>query len=143
MAAYEYIIIVGCGRLGSMLANRLSRLGNSVVVIDRDEAAFRHLSTEFSGFQIAGDAAELAILRRAGIERADCLLAITQHDNVNLMVTQVAKTVFGVPKVIARIFDPSREAVYHQFGVETICPTSLSAVAFLDTLNIKPEAGQT
>ena len=143
MAAYEYIIIVGCGRLGSMLANRLSRLGNSVVVIDRDEAAFRHLSTEFSGFQIAGDAAELAVLRRAGIEQADCLLAITHHDNVNLMVTQVAKTVFGVPKVIARIFDPSREAVYHQFGVETICPTSLSAVAFLDTLHIKPEAGQT
>jgi trk system potassium uptake protein TrkA len=82
-------------------------------------------------------------LRRAGIEQAGCLLAITRHDNVNMMVTQVAKTVFGVPKVIARTFDPSREAVYHQFGVETICPTSLSAVAFLDTMNIKPETGQT
>jgi trk system potassium uptake protein TrkA len=143
MPSCQYTIIVGCGRLGSMLANRLSSLGSSVVVIDQDEAAFKNLSIEFSGFEISGNAAELDVLRRAKIEKADCLLATTQHDNVNLMVAQVAKTVFRVPRVLARVFDPSREAVYHQFGIETICPTSLSAGVLLDALGGKPEDGQT
>lgn len=135
------IIIVGCGRLGSILANRLSSQGNSVIVVDRDENAFGNLSTEFSGFQVTGDAAELAVLRRAKIDQADCLVAITRHDNVNLMVAQVAKTIYGVPKVMARVFDPSREKVYRQFGIETICPTALSVDAFLNALGDRPEAG--
>jgi len=138
MTAYRYIVIVGCGRLGSILANHLSRQGRNVVVVDRDEAAFKNLSAEFSGFQVTGDAAELAVLRRAGIEEADCLLAVTRHDNVNLMVAQVARTVFGVLKVIARVFDPSRQAVYDQFGIETICPTLLSADTFLAVLDQGP-----
>lgn len=138
MIAYHYIVIVGCGRLGSILADQLSRLGRNVVVVDREEAAFKNLSVEFSGFQVAGDAAELAVLRRAGIEKADCLLAATRHDNVNLMVAQVARTVFGVSKVIARVFDPSREEVYRQFGIETICPTTLSADTFLAALGQGP-----
>jgi trk system potassium uptake protein TrkA len=142
MLPYQFVVIVGCGRLGSLMANRLSSLGSSVVVIDRDERAFGNLSTEFSGFQVTGDAAELAILRRAKIEKADCLLAITRHDNVNLMVAQVARIVFQVPKVMARVFDPSREAVYREFGIETICPTSLSAEVFLQALQSPPEAGQ-
>jgi trk system potassium uptake protein TrkA len=142
MATYPYILIVGCGRLGSMLANRLSGLGSNVVVVDRDEAAFESLSTEFSGFQVTGDAAELAVLRRAKIEEADCVLATTRHDNVNLMVAQVAQTVFGVPKVLARVFDTSREEVYRQFGIETISPTLLTAEAFQEALGAQPEAEQ-
>jgi trk system potassium uptake protein TrkA len=142
MPSCQYIIVVGCGRLGSMLANKLSSLGSSVVVIDQDETAFKKLSIEFSGFQVSGNAAELAVLRRAKIEKADCLLATTQHDNVNFMVAQVAKTVFGVPRVVARIYDPSREQVYHQFGIETICPTKLSAEAFLGALGVQAEAGE-
>jgi trk system potassium uptake protein TrkA len=114
MQPHQYIIIVGCGRLGSMLANQLSSLGSSVVVIDREETAFGYLSTEFSGFLVTGDAAELDVLRRARIDRADCLLAITQHDNVNLMVA----------------------------GIETICPTTLSAEALLNALGNQPEAKQ-
>jgi trk system potassium uptake protein TrkA len=139
MVSYRYVVIVGCGRLGSILANRLSRQGSSVVVVDRDVAAFQNLSTEFSGFQVTGDAAELAVLRQAKIEEADCLLAVTRHDNVNLMVAQVARTIFGVSKVIARVFDPSREAVYRRFEIETICPTLLSAEAFVAAL--QPPAG--
>jgi trk system potassium uptake protein TrkA len=142
MIAYQYIIIVGCGRLGSILANQLSRQGSNVVVVDRDEAAFKNLSTEFSGFRVTGDAAELAVLHRAGIERADCLLATTRHDNVNLMVAQVARAVFRVAKVIARVFDPSREEVYGQFGIETICPTLLSADTFLAALRQQSEVEQ-
>lgn len=143
MVARQTIIVVGCGRLGSMLANRLSSRGRDLVVVDRDEAAFQSLSTAFSGFRIIGDAAELAVLRRAGIERASCLLATTRHDNVNLMVAQVAKTIFGVPQVIARVFDPTRQAVYSQFGIETICPTTISADHFLSALQDGPAEGVT
>ena len=140
MLPYQYLVIVGCGRLGSILANRASSLGSSVVVVDRDEAAFANLSAEFSGFTVTGDAAELAVLRRARIEQADCLLAITPQDNVNLMVAQVARTVFGVSRVLARVFDPAREEVYREFSIETICPTSLAAGAFLDALQ-SPDEG--
>ncbi|NIV35869.1 MAG: NAD(P)-binding domain-containing protein, partial [Anaerolineae bacterium] len=103
MVSNRYVIVVGCGRIGSLLANRLSSLGSSVVVIDREESAFQNLSTEFSGFRVTGDAAELAVLRQARIDKAECLLAITSHDNVNLMVAQVAQTVFSVPQVMARV----------------------------------------
>ena len=130
----DYIIIVGCGRLGSLLAGRLSQAGHSVVVVDRQEAAFDKVALGFSGFKITGDAAELAVLRQAKIERANILLAVTDHDNLNLMVAQVAHTVFQVPRVLARVFDPTREAVYRQFGIETISPTQLSAEAFLAAL---------
>lgn len=135
MPAYEYIIIVGCGRLGSLLANRLSGQGCSVVIIDRREEAFSKLSIEFSGFRITGDAAEPAVLRQAKIDKADCFLATTNQDNLNLMLAQVAKVVFQVPKVMARIFDPARESVYREFGVETISPTKLSTDAFLSALH--------
>ncbi len=141
MGSSRYVVIVGCGRLGSLLANRLSGLGSSIVVIDRDERAFEDLSTEFSGFRVTGDAAELAVLRQARIDKAECVLAITSYDNLNVMVAQVARTVFGVPKVIARVSDPSREAVYREFGIETICPTNLSAAAFLNALRDPGEAG--
>jgi len=139
MIPYQNIVIVGCGQLGSILANQLSRQGCSVVVVDRNEAAFRNLSTEFSGFQIVGDAAEMAVLRQAEIEKADCLLATTRHDNVNLMVAQVAGEILGVPKVIARVADPAREEVYRQFEIETICPIRLSADAFMNALEKQVE----
>lgn len=134
MVPYEYIVIVGCGRLGSLLANKLSSVGCNAVVIDRDEGAFDNLSTEFSGFTVTGDASEQEVLRRANIEQADCVLAVTRHDNVNLMVAQVAQTVFDIPQVIARVSDPAREEVYHRFGVETICLTTLAAAALLNGL---------
>ncbi len=140
MVSNRYVIVVGCGRIGSLLANRLSSLGSSVVVIDREESAFQNLSTEFSGFRVTGDAAELAVLRQARIDKAECLLAITSHDNVNLMVAQVAQTVFSVPQVMARVNDPSREAVYREFGIQTICPTNLTAAAFLGALRDPGEA---
>jgi trk system potassium uptake protein TrkA len=143
MSSYEFIVIVGCGRLGSMLANQLSRLGRSIVVVDREEDAFHNLSTEFSGFYVVGDAAEMAVLRRARIAEADCVLAVTKHDNVNLMVAQVAKDVFNVPKVIARVFDPAREEVYRTFNIETICPTKMTAEIFLNALSSQGEVGKT
>lgn len=134
MSNSRYIVVVGCGRLGSILACRLSSQGNSVVVIDPKESAFNNLNSEFSGFQIAADASELAVLRSAKADQADCLLAVTDKDNVNLMVAQIAKNIFQVPTVLARVFDPAREKIYRDFGIATISPTKLSADAFLANL---------
>ncbi|MEM8808271.1 MAG: TrkA family potassium uptake protein [Cyanobacteria bacterium P01_G01_bin.38] len=135
MKKNQYIVVVGCGRLGAMLASRLSGQGHSVVVIDRHESAFEALSAEFSGFRVTGDAVEPATLRTAKVEKADCLLAVTDKDNLNLMVAQIAKHIFDVPQVLARIFDPARESIYREFEIATISPTQLSADAFLHTLS--------
>ncbi|MGB3641950.1 MAG: TrkA family potassium uptake protein [Rivularia sp. (in: cyanobacteria)] len=134
MAKSQYIVVVGCGRLGSILASQLSGEGNSVVVIDLEESNFDNLGGEFSGFQIVGDATELAVLRSAKADKADCLLAVTDSDNINIMVAQIAKKMFEIPTVLARVFDPNREAIYRDFGIETISPTQLSAEAFVKTI---------
>ncbi|MCF8027574.1 MAG: TrkA family potassium uptake protein [Desulfobacteraceae bacterium] len=126
-----YIIIVGCGRLGSYLANQLSRVGHSVVVIDADEQTFNDLSPDFSGFRVVGDATRIAILKEAKLKQADVFFATTHWDNVNLMVAQIARKLFHVPHVLARVFDPHREEIYKQLGIETICPTSVAAEMFL------------
>ncbi|MBN2089110.1 TrkA family potassium uptake protein [candidate division KSB1 bacterium] len=129
-----YVIIVGCGRLGSYLANTLSRSGHSVVVIDNSEAAFNNLSTGFGGFQIIGDVSEFSVLKQAKIERADVLIATTKEDNLNIMIAQIAQKFFSVPKVMARVYDPKREKIYREFGIETISPTSIAGNLFLESL---------
>lgn len=141
MKPNRYIVIIGCGRLGSHLANQLSRGGDSVVVIDRSEDAFRNLSADFSGFRIEGDATRMSVLREARVNRADILMATTHEDNVNLMVAQVARKIFRVPQVLARVFDPKREQVYDRLGIETICPTSVAAEMFLMAVASGQSAG--
>jgi len=133
-----FIIIVGCGRLGSYLANRLSRDGHSVVAVDSNESAFDALSAEYSGFRVEGDATEFAVLKQAKIGKADLVIATTREDNINLMVAQVARKVFRVPRVMARVFEPEREKIYRDFGIETICPTSISGDVFLESLMKSP-----
>jgi len=127
----RYIVIVGCGRLGSHLANQLSREGSSVVVIDKDAATFNNLSPDFSGFRVEGDATQIVVLKESKLKNADIFIATTHEDNVNLMVAQVALKIFSVPHVLARVFDPKREEVYAQLGIDTICPTSVAAEMFL------------
>ncbi|WP_202707614.1 potassium channel family protein [Sporosalibacterium faouarense] len=126
----EYIIIVGCGRLGANLASLLSKARKSIVVIDNDRDAFNRLSDEFSGFTIEADATEEAALLEAKIERADVVVATTNDDNTNIMIAQIAKSIYNVDKVVARLFEPSRQKVYEELDIETICPTELSAIAF-------------
>lgn len=140
MKPNRYIVIIGCGRLGSHLANQLSRGGDSVVVIDKSEETFRNLSAEFSGFRLEGDATRMSVLREARVNRADILMATTHEDNVNLMAAQVARRIFGVPRVLARVFDPKREAVYAQLEIETVCPTALAAGTFLRAVSDGGEA---
>jgi trk system potassium uptake protein TrkA len=131
MSQSKQVVIVGCGRLGSVLANHLSRAGHRVIVIDQRESTFDKLSVDFSGFKLVGNAVELHTLKEAKIEQADCLFATTTSDNTNLMVAQVAKSVFHIPRVVARVFDPAREKIYQGFGIETISPTRLATSAFL------------
>ncbi|AOT69045.1 potassium channel family protein [Geosporobacter ferrireducens] len=130
----EYIIIVGCGRLGSHLARLLSKARKSVVVIDKNEYAFHRLSNDFSGFTLEADAIEIDSLLRAKIDKADVVVATTDDDNTNVMIAQIAKTIYHVPKVIARLFEPSRQQIYEQLDIETLCPTILSAEALRNNI---------
>jgi trk system potassium uptake protein TrkA len=127
-----YIVIAGCGRLGSHLANRLSRQGHGLVVIDQDEAAFKGLSSEFSGFRVEGDVCELRALRQARMDKADIVFAVTRKDNANLMVVHAARTLFKVPRVMARVYHPSREGLFRLLGADTVCPTTEAAEKALD-----------
>ena len=138
----EYIVIVGCGRLGAFLANRLSGAGHSLVVIDSRETSFQGLSSEFSGFRVTGDGTEFAVLKEAKTNQADVVVACTREDNVNLMVSQVARQIFHVPTVLARVFDPERGQIYQELGVETICPTIIAGDVFLDRLAKFTEAAR-
>lgn len=127
----QQYLIVGCGRLGSVLANQLSTNGHHVIIVDRRKKAFEKLSPEFSGFEVLGSAVELDVLRQAKIDQADIVFAVTTEDNTNLMVAQIAQRIFHIKNVVARVFDPKREAYYQELGIKTISPTQLSSQAFL------------
>jgi trk system potassium uptake protein TrkA len=120
------IIIIGCGKVGSKFAQMLSDEGHDVVIIDSDSNSFKSLGLAFNGITITGVPIDQDILKQAGIETADALVALTPDDNINIMVCQVAKEIFKIPRVLARIFNPAREHVFHQFGLDTICPTNLT-----------------
>ena len=122
-----YIIIVGCGRLGAELATKLSEEGHDVAVVDRNPGNFGRLSDEFNGVTITGVGFDMEVLKSAGIEHADGFAAVTDGDNMNIMAAQVAKTIFKVPMVIARVFDPVKGETYRALGLETVCPTTLAA----------------
>lgn len=130
----QYSIVVGCGRLGSRLASQLSSAGHDVVVIDRQHHAFKALTPEFSGFRLVGNATEFEVLQQAKIDRANSLLAVTGEDNLNLMVAQIARIVFNVNTVLARVIDPAMEAVYQELGLAIVSPTPLVENAFLEKL---------
>ena len=120
------IIIAGCGRLGANLANTLSNIGESVIIIDKDPDAFRKLSPSYGGITLTGDATEISVLHNAEIEKASAVISLTNHDSTNIMVAQIAKEMFNIGEVIARLYDPERECVYQEFGIDTICPAVLS-----------------
>jgi trk system potassium uptake protein len=122
----QYIIIIGCGRLGSTMANHLSTQGHSIVMIDLNSSAFHRLNTEFSGFKMEGDATEFTVLKQAKIDKADVLMALTDDDNINIMVAQIAKEFFKTNKVIARVVDPLKQTIFNDLGLETLSPTMLT-----------------
>lgn len=133
----NFTVIVGCGRLGANLANTLSDAGESVLIIDNVEDAFRKLSPYFGGISLVGDATEIFVLEEANIKSATAVITVTNDDNTNILVAQLAKEYFGVEHVISRLYDPERECVYHEFNIYTICPAVLSAREIALLLNAK------
>ncbi len=127
------ILIVGCGRVGSRLARQLDREGHEVTLVDRNPGAFNRFASrgifdnDFRGSFVVGDGTEADLLRRAGIEDADCFVAVTEGDNRNIMAAQIAQTVFHVPRVVCRIYDPIRDQVYRKLGLGVYCPTTEGA----------------
>jgi len=129
-----FIVIVGCGRLGSYLANRLSRQGHHVVVVDANPDAFDGLSAEYSGFRVECDASEFAVLNQATIVQAYMLIVTTNNENINVMVGQVARKLLNVPRVVVRIEEPDRRRIYEQLGLDIVCPASLVGDEILQSM---------
>ena len=125
-------IIVGCGKLGSRIANEIYQGDANVIVIDRHEEAFESLDSSYGGLTIVGDACDFEILKKAEIEKANCLIAVTDFENNNIFIGQAAKKMFNVEKVIIRIINNDLRPIYESMGIETICPAELSANAVLD-----------
>ncbi|MCS7222990.1 MAG: NAD-binding protein [Armatimonadetes bacterium] len=132
------VVILGCGRVGSTLALMLIQEGHRVTVIDKDPDAFRRLGEDFQGRTYVGQGIDVDVLREAGLEEADAFLAVTNGDNTNVMASQIAKVRFHVPKVLARIYDPLRAAVYKELGIETVSVTTLGAGMLFDRLFDRP-----
>lgn len=129
-----YVIIVGCGRVGSELAKLLSSEGHNVVVIDKNRVSFDRLGNTFNGLTMAGNGFDLELLKQVGIEKADAFCAVTNGDNTNLISAQVAKKIFNVPKVIARVYDPQRAHIYAALGLDIISGTMLFAAMLRDKI---------
>ncbi len=132
------VVILGCGRVGATLALMLESERHEVSIIDKDSESFRRLGETFSGRTLVGIGLDEDILRRAGLEGADAFLAVTNGDNSNIMTSQIAKFLFSVPRVLARVYDPLRAEVCRELGVETLCITSLGSSILLDRLFGRP-----
>lgn len=125
------VIIIGCGRVGSATAVELDKRGDHVTVIDLNPHAFEKLPTDYSGITIRGNGADEDVLRSADAQMADVVMALTEGDNRNVMAAQLAKHVFSVPRVIAKINDPLRASAYRTLGLETICRTTILSAALV------------
>ena len=129
-----FVIIMGCGRVGARVAEMLTKAGHEVTIMDVQAGAFRRLGQSFTGTTILGDATDQEVLKRAGIERADAFVAATQGDNRNIMASQIAKHLFGVKRVVTRIYDPLRSDTFAALGLQAISPTIIGANAFYEEL---------
>ncbi len=119
-----HVVIMGCGRVGAMLAHSLESLGNTVAVIDQDSSAFRRLGPDFKGLTIKGVGFDREHLIEAGIERAGAFAAVSSGDNSNILAARTARETFGITNVIARIYDPKRAEVFERLGIPTVATVS-------------------
>ena len=145
------VIIIGCGRVGARTATLLDERGDKVTVIDVEQRAFNRLPSSFGGVTVRGSGGDEDVLRGAGAEMSDLLMALTEGDNRNAMSAQLGKHTFGIPRVIAKIHDPVRAEAYRSVGLETICRTVILADALVTAVaegaeatngNVKPPTAE-
>jgi trk system potassium uptake protein TrkA len=135
------IVIVGCGRVGSTLAENLDAAGHEVIIFDVRTAAFDRLPETFKGAAIRGDGTDEEVLRLSGAEGADIFLSLTEGDNRNVMAAQLATESFAIPQVIAKINDPVRAAAYSELGLVTLCRTNLMVDTVATFMNLPMQTG--
>jgi trk system potassium uptake protein len=129
------IVIIGCGRMGTGLARVLSLRGHAITVVDKDRAALEQLEQSFRGQTVVGAGFDQGALLKAGIEHADGLAAVTNSDEANVVVARLARLVFQVPRVVARLYDPRKADLYHRLGVQVVSPVSWVINRFADLLS--------
>jgi trk system potassium uptake protein TrkA len=115
-----HFVIMGCGRVGSTLAQSLDGMGHSVAVVDQNREAFRRLGSGFGGRQVTGIGFDRDTLREAGTEEAYAFAAVSSGDNSNILAARVARETFSIENVVARIYDPGRAEVYQRLGIPTV-----------------------
>lgn len=124
-----YIIIAGCGKVGSSVAKEFVDDGHDVVIIDKDKERLELLGTGLNALRIAGIEYDIDILREARIDECDLFLALTQNDSINIISCQMAKKIFNVEKVIAKVSDVNKEHIYMSLGIDYISPIKLGIEA--------------
>ena len=134
-----HFVIMGCGRVGARLASTLDAAGHSVAVIDQDSKAFSRLSSDFSGRRVTGVGMDRDCLRQANIKDAYAFAAVSSGDNSNIIAARVAREVFHVEHVVARIYDPTRAYLYERLGIPTVASVQRTAESVLRRL-LPPDA---
>ncbi|MGA0209574.1 MAG: potassium channel family protein [Candidatus Nanopelagicales bacterium] len=129
-----HIVILGCGRVGSMLADELDRQGHAVAVVDQDPKSFRKLGADFGGLTVKGVGFDRQTLENAGIERAHAFAAVSSGDNTNILAARVARETYGVEHVVARIYDPRRAEVYQRLGIPTVATVTWTSTQIMRAL---------
>ena len=127
-------MIVGCGRVGSQLAVLLSQEWHNVTIIDKNADSFKRLGGTFNGVMAIGNAFDEKLLRELKVEKQDAFVSVTSGDNTNLMASQIARKMFRVPRVIARVYDPGRADIYKKFDLDIISGTILVAAMIRDKI---------
>ena len=115
-----HVVIVGCGRVGSGLAVQLVGQGHTVSIIDKVSRAFRRLPPEWPGTAVVGSGFDRNDLDQAGAAHAGALAAVTSGDNSNILTARIARENYGIPNVVARIYDPRRAEIYQRLGIPTV-----------------------
>lgn len=125
-----FIVIIGCGRTGSQLADLLSQEGHEVVIVDKNNKKFKNLNVNFSGFTVEGDGMEHEVLKKARIDQAEVVVITTGNDNINYMLAQLSREIFEVPQVLVRVKDPDKAEMFQE----------ISSVATLSQINLLVDA---
>jgi trk system potassium uptake protein TrkA len=128
------VIIMGCGRVGEQVSRIMVEEGQEVTVIDQDPAALARLGPKFKGQTVKGVGFDRNVLIEAGIEQADAFAATSSSDNANIVAARIARNIFHVPRVVARLFDPQRAEIYRRLGLVTISSTTWGAQRIYELL---------